>query len=236
MKIADQCEESVTGQYLSGEKDTFPFPVSGQKPRGYLTVRGARQNNLKEYRRAHPALGVFTCVTGVSGSGKARRSIRLLYRTLARELNHARTRSGRFRHAWRASRRWIRSSISIRSPIGRTPRSNPATYTGVFDLIRDAVCGDAGRESMRGYKSAVASASTSKGGRCEACHGRRHYQDRDALFAGCLRALRGMQRQAVQSRKRWRCATRARTFTHVLDMTVEEALDVFSVTLPRITE
>ena len=127
-------EKSVTGAYLSG-KIKIPVPDERKKPAGWLKVIGARENNLKNIDVAFP-LGVMTCVTGVSGSGKSSLVNEILYKRLARDLNHARTIPGKHRRIEGLDQ--VDKVINIdQSPIGRTPRSNPATYTGVFDLIRD---------------------------------------------------------------------------------------------------
>ena len=129
-----QCPESITGEYLSGRKK-IPVPEVRKKPTGYLKVVGARENNLKNITVEFP-LGVMTCVTGVSGSGKSSLVNEILYKKLAKELNRARTIPGK--HKRIEGLEQVDKVIDIdQSPIGRTPRSNPATYTGVFDLIRD---------------------------------------------------------------------------------------------------
>ena len=155
---------SITGQYLSGKKK-IPVPKERRKPTGYLTIRKAAENNLKNIDVKIP-LGVMTCVTGVSGSGKSSLVNEILYKSLARKLNHARTIPGK--HKCIEGVEQLDKVINIdQSPIGRTPRSNPATYTGVFDQIRDlfAATSDA---KARGYKKGRFSFNV-KGGRCEAC-------------------------------------------------------------------
>ena len=157
---------SITGQYLSGKKK-IPVPKERRKPTGYLTIRKAAENNLKNIDVKIP-LGVMTCVTGVSGSGKSSLVNEILYKSLARKLNHARTIPGK--HKCIEGVEQLDKVINIdQSPIGRTPRSNPATYTGVFDQIRDlfAATSDA---KARGYKKGRFSFNV-KGGRCEACSG-----------------------------------------------------------------
>ena len=161
------CEESVTGQYLSGKK-VIPVPKERRKPDGrYLKIIGAAENNLKGIDAEIP-LGLFTCVTGVSGSGKSSLINEILYNYLAGELNRARTHVGKCKKVLGAEQ--LDKVIAIdQAPIGRTPRSNPATYTGVFTDIRDlfASTNDA---KMRGYGTARFSFNV-KGGRCEACEG-----------------------------------------------------------------
>ena len=161
-----QCPGSITGEYLSGRKK-IPVPEVRKKPTGYLKVVGARENNLKNITVEFP-LGVMTCVTGVSGSGKSSLVNEILYKKLAKELNRARTIPGK--HKRIEGLEQVDKVIDIdQSPIGRTPRSNPATYTGVFDLIRDlfAATPDA---KAKGYKKGRFSFNV-KGGRCEACSG-----------------------------------------------------------------
>ncbi|MBP3876817.1 MAG: excinuclease ABC subunit UvrA, partial [Lachnospiraceae bacterium] len=160
------CPESITGQYLSGRR-SVPLPEERRKPADWLKIRGAAVHNLKNLNVDIP-LGVFTCVTGVSGSGKSSLINEILYKRLARELNRALEVPGKHREMKGIDK--LDKVINIdQSPIGRTPRSNPATYTGVFDLIRDlfAATTDA---KMRGYKKGRFSFNI-KGGRCEACQG-----------------------------------------------------------------
>ena len=157
---------SVTGAYLSG-KIRIPVPTERKKPTGYLKVVGAQENNLKNIDVKFP-LGVMTCVTGVSGSGKSSLVNQILYKRLARDLNRARTIPGK--HKRIEGLEQVDKVINIdQSPIGRTPRSNPATYTGVFDLIRDLFAGTPDAKA-RGYKKGRFSFNV-KGGRCEACAG-----------------------------------------------------------------
>lgn len=161
-----QVEKSVTGQYLSGAMK-IPVPVKRRKPAGWLKVKGAEENNLKNINVDIP-LGIFTCVTGVSGSGKSSLVNEIVYKTLAKKLNRARTIPGR--HKTIAGVEQLDKVIAIdQSPIGRTPRSNPATYTGVFDMIRDLFAGTTDAKA-RGYKKGRFSFNV-KGGRCEACSG-----------------------------------------------------------------
>ena len=158
--------ESITGQYLSGAKK-IPVPETRRKPTGWLTVRSAEENNLKKIDVKFP-LGVFTCVTGVSGSGKSSLVNEILYKHLARDLNRARCIPGK--HAGIDGIEQLDKVIAIdQSPIGRTPRSNPATYTGVFDMIRDLFASTSDAKA-KGYKKGRFSFNV-KGGRCEACGG-----------------------------------------------------------------
>ena len=160
------CPESLTGQYLSGVR-RIPVPARRRQPTGWLTVRGAREHNLKNIDVKIP-LGVLCCVTGVSGSGKSSLVNEILYKHLARVLNRAKTRPGQF-DAMEGVEQLDKIICIDQSPIGRTPRSNPATYTGLFDLIRKvfALCPEA---KARGYKENRFSFNV-KGGRCEACGG-----------------------------------------------------------------
>ena len=160
------CEESITGAYLSG-RIRIPVPKVRRAPNGWIEVRGAQENNLKKINVKFP-LGVLTCVTGVSGSGKSSLVNEILYKRLARDLNRARVIPGR--HTEIRGLEQLDKVINIdQSPIGRTPRSNPATYTGVFDQIRDLFAATADAKA-RGYKKGRFSFNV-KGGRCEACSG-----------------------------------------------------------------
>ena len=161
-----KCKKSITGAYLSGRMK-IPVPSERRRPTGFLTIKGARENNLKNIDVQVP-LGIMTCITGVSGSGKSSLTNEILYKHLARTLNRARCIPGD--HDDILGVEQLDKIIDIdQSPIGRTPRSNPATYTGVFDMIRDlfAATPDA---KARGYKKGRFSFNV-KGGRCEACHG-----------------------------------------------------------------
>jgi len=161
-----RCEKSITGAYLSG-RISIPVPKERRSPSGFLTVKGASENNLKNIDVSFP-LGVMTCVTGVSGSGKSSLVNEILYKSLARKLNRARTIPGRFKKLEGVEQ--LDKVIAIdQSPIGRTPRSNPATYTGVFDLIRDLFASTADAKA-KGYSKGRFSFNV-KGGRCEACSG-----------------------------------------------------------------
>ena len=158
--------DSITGAYLSGKKK-IPVPGVREKPSGWLKITGAEENNLKGIDVEIP-LGIMTCVTGVSGSGKSSLVNEILYKRLARDLNRARTIPGKHKNIEGLEQ--LDKVIAIdQSPIGRTPRSNPATYTGVFDLIRDLFASTADAKA-RGYKKGRFSFNV-KGGRCEACSG-----------------------------------------------------------------
>ena len=161
-----KCKESITGQYLSG-KLKIPVPKVRRKPTGFITLKGAKENNLKNIGVSFP-LGVMTCVTGVSGSGKSSLVNEILYKSLAKTLNRARTIPGK--HDKIEGTNQLDKIICIdQSPIGRTPRSNPATYTGVFDLIRDLFASTQDAKE-KGYLKGRFSFNV-KGGRCEACSG-----------------------------------------------------------------
>ena len=161
-----KCKESITGQYLSG-KLKIPVPKVRRKPTGFITIKGAKENNLKNIDVSFP-LGVMTCVTGVSGSGKSSLVNEILYKSLAKTLNRARTIPGK--HDKIEGTNQLDKIICIdQSPIGRTPRSNPATYTGVFDLIRDLFASTQDAKE-KGYLKGRFSFNV-KGGRCEACSG-----------------------------------------------------------------
>lgn len=216
-----QVEESITGQYLSG-KLRIPVPESRKTPSGFLTVKGARENNLKNIDVEIP-LGVMTCVTGVSGSGKSSLVNEILYKHLAKSLNRARTIAGD--HDDILGLEQLDKVISIdQSPIGRTPRSNPATYTGVFDMIRDlfAATPDA---KAKGYKKGRFSFNV-KGGRCEACSG-------DGILKIEMHFLPDVYVPCeVCGGKRYNRETldvkyKGKSIFDVLDMTVEEALGFF---------
>lgn len=160
------CKNSITGAYMSG-RIKIPVPAQRREPAGWLTVRGAKENNLKNIDVKFP-LGVMTCVTGVSGSGKSSLVNEIMYKALAKKLNRARTIPGKFKKI--EGMEQLDKVIAIdQSPIGRTPRSNPATYTGVFDMIRDLFASTADAKA-KGYKKGRFSFNV-KGGRCEACSG-----------------------------------------------------------------
>jgi len=216
-----QCRESVTGEYLSGRK-RIPVPSVRRKPTGWITVHGAREHNLKNIDVSFP-LGVMTCVTGVSGSGKSSLVNEILYKSLARQLNRARTIPGD--HDSIEGLEQLDKVIAIdQSPIGRTPRSNPATYTGAFDLIRDlfAASSDA---KMRGYDKGRFSFNK-KGGRCEACAG-------DGIVKIEMHFLPDIYVPCeVCGGKRYNRETldvhyKGKNISDVLNMTVEESLDYF---------
>ena len=216
-----QCPESITGEYLSGRKK-IPAPEVRKKPTGYLKVVGARENNLKNITVEFP-LGVMTCVTGVSGSGKSSLVNEILYKKLAKELNRARTIPGK--HKRIEGLEQVDKVIDIdQSPIGRTPRSNPATYTGVFDLIRDlfAATPDA---KAKGYKKGRFSFNV-KGGRCEACSG-------DGILKIEMHFLPDVYVPCeVCGGKRYNRETldvkyKGKSIYDVLNMTVEEAVKFF---------
>ena len=213
--------ESITGQYLSGAVK-IPVPEKRRKPAGWLKVRGAAENNLKNIDVKFP-LGVFTCVTGVSGSGKSSLVNEILYKHLARDLNRARCIPGK--HAGIDGIDQLDKVIDIdQSPIGRTPRSNPATYTGVFDMIRDLFASTADAKA-KGYKKGRFSFNV-KGGRCEACGG-------DGIIKIEMHFLPDVYVPCeVCSGKRYNRETldvkyKGKSIFDVLDMTVEEALTFF---------
>ena len=213
--------ESITGQYLSGAIK-IPVPEKRRKPAGWLKVRGAAENNLKNIDVKFP-LGVFTCVTGVSGSGKSSLVNEILYKHLARDLNRARCIPGK--HAGIDGIDQLDKVIDIdQSPIGRTPRSNPATYTGVFEMIRDLFASTADAKA-KGYKKGRFSFNV-KGGRCEACGG-------DGIIKIEMHFLPDVYVPCeVCGGKRYNRETldvkyKGKSIFDVLDMTVEEALTFF---------
>ena len=213
--------DSITGAYLS-RRMQIPVPKQRKKPTGYIEILGAQQNNLKNIDVKIP-LGVLTCVTGVSGSGKSSLVNEILYKRLAKELNRARTIPGKHRDIVGIDQ--LDKVIDIdQSPIGRTPRSNPATYTGVFDMIRDlfAMTPDA---KARGYKKGRFSFNV-KGGRCEACSGdgiikiEMHFLP--DVYVPC-EACQGKR----YNRETLEVKYKGKSIYDVLDMTVEEALGFF---------
>jgi len=216
-----QCPESITGAYLSG-RIQIPVPKERRKPTGWLTVKGAAENNLKNIDVKIP-LGIMTCVTGVSGSGKSSLVNEILYKALAKKLNRARTIPGR--HKCIEGVEQLDKVINIdQSPIGRTPRSNPATYTGVFDMIRDLFASTVDAKE-RGYKKGRFSFNV-KGGRCEACSG-------DGIIKIEMHFLPDVYVPCeVCGGKRYNRETlevkyKGKSIYDVLNMTVEEAMKFF---------
>ena len=214
-------EDSITGAYLSG-KLKIPVPLERRKPTGFLTVKGAAENNLKNIDVKIP-LGIMTCITGVSGSGKSSLINEILYKRLARDLNRARVIPGKHKDILGTDQ--LDKVINIdQSPIGRTPRSNPATYTGVFDQIRDLFAATADAKA-RGYKKGRFSFNV-KGGRCENCHG-------DGIIKIEMNFLPDVYVPCeVCGGKRYNRETldvkyKGKSIYDVLDMTVEEALTFF---------
>ena len=217
----ERCRKSITGDYLAGRRE-IPVPAERLEPKGWFTVRGAKENNLKNLDVSFP-IGVLTCVTGVSGSGKSSLLNEIVYKRLARDLNRARVIPGK--HKAIEGIGGLDKVIDIdQSPIGRTPRSNPATYTGVFDLIRDlfAATPDA---KMRGYKKGRFSFNV-HGGRCEKCRG-------DGIIKIEMHFLPDVYVPCeVCHGKRYNRETlevqyKDKNIFEVLDMTVEEALEFF---------
>ncbi|QNM05122.1 excinuclease ABC subunit UvrA [Qiania dongpingensis] len=222
-----ECPDSITGAYLSG-RTKIPVPAARRKPTGFLTVKGAAENNLRNITVKLP-LGVFTCVTGVSGSGKSSLVNEILYKSLARKLNRARLIPGRHKEIEGVEQ--LDKVIAIdQSPIGRTPRSNPATYTGVFDTIRDLFASTADAKA-KGYQKGRFSFNV-KGGRCEACSG-------DGILKIEMHFLPDVYVPCeVCGGKRYNRETlevkyKGKSIYDVLDMTVEEAMKFFE-NLPAI--
>jgi excinuclease ABC subunit A len=229
----EKCEQSITGQYLSGKRK-IPIPEVRRKPKGqWLVVKGARQHNLKNITVRFP-LGLFICVTGVSGSGKSSLVVDILYKALARRLHGAMELPGDHDEifVWDEGRgardevtKWVDKVINIdQSPIGRTPRSNPATYTGVFTYIRELFAST--REAKaRGYKPGRFSFNV-KGGRCEACQGDGYIKVEmhflPDVFVPC-EVCKGKR----YNRETLEVTYRGKNIADVLDMTVDEALEFF---------
>ncbi len=215
------CPKSITGQYLSG-KLSIPIPKERRAPKAWIAIRDAYENNLKHIDVSIP-MGVFTCVTGVSGSGKSSLINEILYKALARKLNRAKLIAGK--HGSIEGIEVLDKIIAIdQSPIGRTPRSNPATYTGVFDMIRDLFASTPDAK-MRGYNKGRFSFNV-KGGRCEACSG-------DGIIKIEMHFLPDVYVPCeVCGGKRYNRETlevkyKGKSIYDVLDMTVEEALEFF---------
>ena len=216
-----KCKDSLTGAYLSG-RIKIPVPTERKKPTGFITVKGARENNLKNIDVDIP-LGVVTCITGVSGSGKSSLTNEILYKHLAKSLNRARCIPGK--HDSVLGLEQLDKVIDIdQSPIGRTPRSNPATYTGVFDLIRDLFAATTDAKA-RGYKKGRFSFNV-KGGRCEACSG-------DGIIKIEMHFLPDVYVPCeVCGGKRYNRETlevkyKGKSIYDILDMTIEDAVEFF---------
>ena len=216
-----KCKDSLTGAYLSG-RIKIPVPTERKKPTGFITIKGARENNLKNIDVDIP-LGVVTCITGVSGSGKSSLTNEILYKHLARSLNRARCIPGK--HDDILGLEQLDKVIDIdQSPIGRTPRSNPATYTGVFDLIRDLFAATTDAKA-RGYKKGRFSFNV-KGGRCEACSG-------DGILKIEMHFLPDVYVPCeVCGGKRYNRETlevkyKGKSIFDILDMTIEDAVEFF---------
>ena len=227
LKDIIKCKKSLTGAYLSG-KIKIPVPQERRKPSGYITIRGARENNLKNIDVQIP-LGIMTCVTGVSGSGKSSLTNEILYKHLAKSLNRARCIAGD--HDGIDGLEQLDKVIDIdQSPIGRTPRSNPATYTGVFDMIRDLFASTPDAKA-KGYKKGRFSFNV-KGGRCEACGSDRilkiemHFLP-DVYVPCDVCVGKRYNRETLDVKYK------GKSIYDVLDMTVEEALEFFK-NVPKI--
>ena len=214
-------KRSITGKYLSGEL-AIPLPEQRRKPNGYLEFKGCKENNLKNIN-AKFALSCFNCVTGVSGSGKSSLVNEIVYKKLARDLNNAKMKNGKFKSATGIEN--LDKVVQIdQSPIGRTPRSNPATYTKVFDLIRDLFASTP-EANMRGYQKGRFSFNV-KGGRCEACKGdgtikvEMHFLPDVYVPCDVCKGKR-YNRETLQVKYK------GKNIADVLDMTIDEALEFF---------
>jgi excinuclease ABC subunit A len=220
--------DSLTGQYLSGKR-FIPLPPTRRKPNGkWIEVKGAKENNLRNVSAKVP-LGIFTCVTGVSGSGKSTLINEILYKTLAKELNGAKVRPGEHKEVLGLEH--VDKVIDIdQSPIGRTPRSNPATYTGVFDDVRDLFSATT-ESKIRGYKKGRFSFNV-KGGRCEACRG-------DGIIKIEMHFLPDVYVPCeICKGKRYNRETlevkyKGKNISEILDLTIEDACEFFK-NVPRI--
>lgn len=221
------CDESITGQYLSGKKE-IAVPKEHRKPSGWLKLKGCRENNLKNIDVDFP-LGTFTCVTGVSGSGKSSLVNEILYKILSRKLNHSKLKAGKYSSIEGLEQ--LDKVVQIdQSPIGRSPRSNPATYTKVFDLIRDLYA-QVPEAKMRGYAKGRFSFNV-KGGRCEACKGdgtikvQMHFLP--DVYVPC-EVCHGKR----YNRETLQVKYKGKSISDVLDMTIEEGYYFFE-NLPSI--
>ncbi len=221
-------EESITGQYIKGVR-TISVPEERRKGSGkYISIKGAKENNLKNINVKFP-LEVFTCVTGVSGSGKSTLVNEILYKGIHKKLNNSKDNPGRHKEITGIEN--IDKVINIdQSPIGRTPRSNPATYTGVFDIIRE-VFSNTKEAKMRGYKPGRFSFNV-KGGRCEACNGdgiiKIEMQFLSDVYVPC-EVCKGKR----YNRETLEVKYKGKNISDVLNMTVEEALNFFE-NIPRV--
>lgn len=217
------CKDSITGDFLSGRR-YIPIPTERKKPTGFLTVKGAREHNLKNIDVDIP-LGVFTCVTGVSGSGKSSLVNEILYKSLARTLNRARIATPGAHDAILGTEKLDKVINIDQSPIGKTPRSNPATYTGVFDMIRDLFA-NTQEAKMRGFNKGRFSFNV-KGGRCEACKGdgivKIEMNFLPDVYVPC--EVCGGKRY---NRETLEATYKGKSIYDVLEMTVEEAVPFFA--------